>query len=66
MDIKQKLKIKGKNVPVFIDGEEPGVIATQIVTIPDDYSPMDISVLLEARQKLINDNVEVISEDCNG
>lgn len=26
MDVKQKVVVKGKNVPIFIEGEAPGVI----------------------------------------
>lgn len=63
MKIKQKLKIKGKNTPVFIEGEENGVIATQVVELPDDYSPIDIGGLLDAEQHLIDKNIEVISEE---
>lgn len=63
MKIKQKLKIKGVNTPVFIKGEENGVIATQIIEIPDDFTPMDISGMLDSQRKLINETVEVISEE---
>jgi len=63
MKIKQKLKIKGGNTPVFIEGEENGVIATQIIEIPDEYTPMDISGMLDSERKLINETIEVISEE---
>ena len=63
MKIKQKLKIKGCNTPVFIDGEDNGVIATQIIEIPDNYTTMDISGMLDSERKLINETIEVISEE---
>lgn len=62
MKIKQKIKIKGKNTPVFIEGEDNGVIATQILEVPDDYSPMDIAGTLDEKENFLKRNVEVVQE----
>lgn len=63
MEIKQKLKIKGKNVPIFIEGEEPGVVAYHTFDVSDEYDIEDAIIVDNLRRKLIDDHIEVIIEE---
>ena len=60
-------KIKIKNCPeIFIEGEEPGIFAVQTVdykvTENEASSPMFIKELLDRKQQLLEDHVEVLIE----
>lgn len=60
MDVKQKVVVKGKNVPIFIEGEAPGVIAYQIVKVPDNPEPIDLIGLHDKGDQLLKDCVQVV------
>ena len=60
-----KLKIKGAKKP-FKEGWEPGVIATQELTvdIPEGYSSVRIAAgLIDEEEEFIKANVEVVLEE---
>ena len=62
-----KVKIRSENAPALAQGMEPGVIAHQdvIFDLPEPVfeSPMFVRTLLDAREKLMRDNVTTIVEE---
>ena len=62
MKIKQKIKIKGKNVPVYIEGEKPGVIATQIIEIEDPENVIEILGAMKAHEQMRDRVIELTEE----
>lgn len=63
--MKFKLKLSIKNCPtVFIEGEEPGVIASQIASFPDEADEIRVAVALNNMQdKLIEECIETSFEE---
>lgn len=64
MDVEYTVKIKGKNLPVFLKGLKKGVIAKIVITFvgakkKDLKSPMFIREVWDKQDEILKDCVEI-------
>lgn len=60
--LKILVKVKGEDVPVFMENEEAGVIATGEITVKDLDSPLEAMSVIEAKERFLKQAVEVNTE----
>lgn len=61
MILKFTAKVKGKDVPEFLEGLGKGVVLTQEVKLPDTYNEVQIALCVnQIKANILRDNFEIV------